>query len=228
MALPVAGQVGEANLSNGATQTFRQGPQGDQIVSDLHGRFYEQNRSGRLFGAGMTLTSISNATFTTATLSATGTPVLGIWNPINSGVNAVILQAALDVIVTAATNTGPGSFQWCSITGQQAPITTALQAWNRRTLVQSGAQVRNVTGVALTGLTNNLVVMQGSSLGGGSLANFSFVGTAAGQVTPRSPSFENLDGSLIVPPGAILALLCSTTPVAHSAASSLFWEEIPV
>jgi hypothetical protein len=48
-----------------------------------------------MFGGGMTLTSISNVTFTTATLGATCTPITGIYNPIGSGKNCVILQMQL-------------------------------------------------------------------------------------------------------------------------------------
>jgi hypothetical protein len=78
----------------------------------------------------------------------------------------------------------------------------------------------------LTGLTNNLVVRGASALGGGSSANFSFVGTAVGQATSNVPSVENIDGGIIVPPGSVLALLATTTPVAHSAAGMLLWEEV--
>ena len=37
-----------------------------------------------------------------------------------------------------------------------------------------------------------------------------------------------IDGAFVVPPGGVLALLATGTPVAISAASSLLWEEIPV
>ena len=32
----------------------------------------------------------------------------------------------------------------------------------------------------------------------------------------------------IAPPGGVLALLATTTPVAHSASSGLVWEEVPL
>ena len=39
---------------------------------------------------------------------------------------------------------------------------------------------------------------------------------------------ENFDGSLIIPPGYVLALMATTTPVAHSAVSNILWEEVPL
>ncbi len=52
--------------------------------------------------------------------------------------------------------------------------------------------------------------------------------TQAGAQTQSAPSLELFDGALIVPPGGVLALLCSLTPVGHSAASGLVWEEVPI
>ena len=221
-------QGGSQGLPTGTTQTGSLDKQGGILVSELNGRFYGLNYNGNLFSGGMTTTSISNATFTTATLGATGTPIVGVWNPAGSGVNLVILQAVMTLTITAATTTGPGTFQWCSSTGNLAAITTALQPWSRKTLLQSGSLARNVSGVALTGLTNNQAVMHASSLAGGSSANFSFVGTAVGQATVQVTAVENLDGSIIVPPGGVLSLLCTTTPVAHSAGTAMLWAEIPV
>jgi len=228
MANPQTNQVGSAVYADGAQINSRAGKMGDLIVSEAQGRFYEQTYRGLKFAAGLAaLTSINNATFTIATLSATCTPVLGVWNPQNSGVNLVILQAILQVIVTAATNTGPGGFMW-AYGSTTVAISTATAAWNRKTLGQTGAQGKNVSGVALTGLSSNLAVAHGSALQGGSGANFSFVGTAAGQFTGQSGNaVENFDGSIIVPPGGVLALLAAGTPVAHSAHGALVWDEVP-
>lgn len=200
---------------------------GSQTVADSHGRFFDALMRESLFSGGMTTTSISNATFTSATVGATGTPIAGVYNPLNSGVVLNILQATLGITVTAATNTGCGAFVWMVSTGNFA-ITTGNNPLNRKTLINSGSRAKDMCGVALTGLINNQAVKFGSALGGGSLANFSFVGTAVGQVTPQYTSVENFDGSLLVPEGCTVGLYCTTTPVAHSASSSILWEEIAV
>jgi len=208
----------------------------DQLASDLMPKYYEQTYRGNVYSTGMQLTSISNATFTTAdalsatlATAATATPVIGLWNPLGSGVNAAILQARLGLVLTALTATGCGGFVWAVYTGN-AGIIVAGQATpvNRKTFVASGSQMKGLSGVALTGLVSIGAFLDASGLGGGSLINASELQTAAGFLTPQISSVENIDGNIIVPPGGILGLFCSTTPVAHSAVSGLTWIEIPV
>jgi hypothetical protein len=223
----IRGRVGPDVLADGAEAKVRLGKNAEQVFQQLHGRLYEANYRGVLFSGGMGLTAINNATYTTGTLGATATPIVGLWNPSGSGVNAVILQAVLGLTMTAATSTGGAPFAWASSVGNGAPSTGA-QPYNRATGLASGAKCRDMTNAALTGLTNNLVVRGASALGGGSSMGFSFVGTAVGAATEQLPSVEQLDGGLFVPPGGVLALLATTTPVAHSASSLLLWEEVPV
>lgn len=228
MALEVQGKVGPPVLGDGVVATFRQGRQGEQIVSGLHGRFYEQNLRGNVFSGGMTATSISAATFTTGTLGATCTPIAGVWNPSTSGVNLVILQAMLAVTMTALQNTGCGTFVWCTSTGN-AVISTGNAPLNRKTLAAAGSQAKDVSGVALTGLTTNLSIRNASALMGGSSKALAELDTAVGMTTTMTGCpIEQIDGAWIIPPGGVLALLCTTTPVAHTAASGLVWEEVPV
>lgn len=220
-------KVGADFGGSGTFKPLTAGISGGQRVTDAHGRFMQAALEGRLFSGGMTLTSISNVTFTTGTLGATCTPIAGVWNPLTSNKNLAVLQAILNAIMTAATNTGPGGFAWAMSVGN-ASLTLGSLPLNRLTLQKTGSVAKDMAGIALTGLTNNLAVMLGSALGGGSSANFSFVGTAVGQATANVASVENLDGSIIVPPGGVLALLATTTPVAHSAVSGLIWEELPI
>lgn len=227
MAIQLAVQVGPQVVGDGAPAIVRGGRTGELVVQELHGRFYEQAYRNLLFSGGMTVTSISNATFTSATLGATCTPIAGVWNPGTSTVNLVILQAILGIIITASTATGCGPFVWAVSTGNNV-LTLGGVPWNRRTLAQSGSQAKNMAGIALTGLTNNLVVMGGSALVGGQATSASIIeGVVAAPPTIESgTTVENLDGSLIIPPGGVLALLATATAVAHSAVSALLWEEV--
>ena len=110
------GAVGVQNNPDSSNLiTARLGRQGEQLTSELHGRFYEQTYRGNVFcGGGDTLTSISAATFSIATTGATATPVLGLWNPLSNSVNLVLLQAALSTILTALQETGSGPYVWAS------------------------------------------------------------------------------------------------------------------
>jgi hypothetical protein len=223
----VRGRVGPDTLQDGAEAKFRQGKQAEQIVAELHGRWYESNYRGNVYSAGMGFTSISNVTFTVATLGVTCTPIVGVWNPANTGVNLEILYATLGVGVTALQATGAGPFVWCMSTGNGA-ITTGAQPLSRSTLALAGSKARDMTNVALTGLTNNLVQRFASSLGGGSNVQAAFLATQVGALPAQVSSVEQLEGSLIVPPGGVLALLAAATGVAHSATSGLVWEEVPI
>lgn len=229
--MPAAqGQVGPQNNADGnvPVQGFRQGKQGELIASELHARYYEQVYRGNVFSGGMTLTAINAATFTSATLGATCTPLMGVFNPVGSGVNAVILAAKLSVSLTALQNTGAAPFVWAASVGNSAPLTLGLQPWKRNTLQQSGSLLKNLAGVALTGLVSNLAVIGSSALSGGNAYNIASLGTAAGFTTTQAAAVEWMDGLFIVPPGGVLVLLATTTPVAHSAASTLAWEEVPI
>lgn len=223
----IRGRVGPDVLADGAIAKARLGKSAEQIFQELHGRFYETNVRGSLFRGGIGLTAINNATYTTGTLGNTVTPVIGVRNPPTSSVNLSILQAVLTVSMTALQATGPGGFVWATSIGNTA-ISTGATPFNCKTLTTGGSQAFDMTNVAPTGLTNNLTVRFASQLGGGSAGAFAFLATAVAMQTQQQVSVENIDGGILVPPGGFLALLATTTPVAHSVVSALLWEEIPV
>lgn len=219
-------RVGPTFGTSGTAAPFRADITGAQIVSDAHGRFTEAALRGSLFSAGMTTTSISNATFTTATLGATGTPIIGLWNPLNSGKNLIVLQARVQLIANAVTTfTGPGALMWCTSVNQSA-ISTGITPLNRFSLVASGSIAKGFANTALTGLSGNLTIQEASGLISFS-NNFSNALTAAGQATPGGGGIDHIDGAIVLVPGSVLALLGTTTPSSVSAASSIMWEEVP-
>ena len=216
------------SISAGLQAPARAGQLGDLIVSELHGRFYEQAYRGSLFKGGTTTTAINAATFTSATTGATATPIAALYNPSGSTVNCVLLQATLTVTMTALQATGAGPYVWM-LSAAAGPISTGAQPFNMRTLVASGAQGRYIPiNTALTGMTGTLAVAFGSALGGGASYNISLLATAAGFQTGLTGFVENFDGHIIVPPNAVLTLMATTTPVGHSATSSIMWEEVPL
>ena len=223
----ITGRVGPDTLLDGSQAKIRQGRSAEAIVQELHGRFYEQTKRGNVFSDGFGLTAINNATYTTATVGATVTPIAGLYNPSNSGVDCVLIEVSLALVMTALAATGPGGFAY-SLSVGNAAVTTGNEPLNRYALTQGGAKARGLCNVAPTGLTNNLTVRFGSSLMGGSAENASFTATAVAMQTQALGAKELLDGSLIVPPGGVLALLATTTPAAHSAVSSIVWEEVAV
>lgn len=217
----------------GATGTFKpftSGLSGAQRSSNAHAQYMDANLAGRVFATGTAAgLSISNVTFTLATTGATATPIIGVWNPATSPVNLVIWQAILAPYMTTLTGTvGPGGFVWMTATGQSANLTLAVTPVNRKTLVASGSYARGLNGAALTGFSGTLATMCASTLNGGSGMTTAFTETAVGARAPNLTSIEFIEGSIIVPPGGVLALMASVTPVGHTALSGLVWEEIPL
>lgn len=195
------------------------------IVADAHGRFQEANLVGNLYSGGMTTTAITNAIWTTGTTDATAKPIAGVYNPVGSGYNLVILQVKVNTIITAATTTGYGTLMYCTSLNNAA-ISTGNAPFNRATLQASGSVAKDMSGIALTGLTTALTVRDTSGLGS-SNGNYSQVGTAVGFALGNNATMvDNVDGAYIIPPGGFFGVFATTTPVAVSAASSILWEEV--
>lgn len=209
------GQVGPQQSADGTFPDLRMGRTAEGIVQELHGRFFEQCFRGNVYRNGMTVTALSANTIT---LTATTTPILGVWNPSTSPVNIVILQAVLQIVYTAA-GTVDGVKVWATSLGNNA-ITTGSNPFNCKTLANSGSFAKGMAFQALTGLTNNLVIQFGAGLN-----NVAQTGTAQ---AITNAAVENFDGSLIIPPGGVLALLNTTSTTAVSASGYLLWEEVPI
>lgn len=217
-------QTGPQVASDGTLINSRGGKTGENIVQELHGRFYEQVYRGYVYSIGSTITALSA---TTITLSATSTPIVAVWNPASSSVNLVMLQAFLTGYVNTVTSpVGAGVLVWASSVGNAA-ITTGSAPFSRKTLVSSGSQAKGFPGgVALTGLTNNTVIYEPADFTNQAALAYGTIGVTA--VTPSFGGTQNFDGSLIVPPGGVLALLNTTSTTTVSVASRLLWEEVPV
>ena len=224
-------QTGPAQYSKGSVAATRGGNLGDLIASELHGRFYEQNYQGNLFSIGcMPATTAAPTPLSAATilLTASAQPIVGLWNPLNSLVNAVILQAMLVDVINNVTSVAPGSFVWAASLGNSS-LTAGLSPWNRKTLSQSGSQVKGFslsTASLLTGLTNNLVIFDAAEFNVASGLLTTTV--AASTPTPSVSGIANIDGNIIVPPGGVLALLNTVSSITHSVTARLLWEEVPV
>jgi hypothetical protein len=211
----------------GTFKPFTSSISGAQRISDAHGRFADATLAGRIYHGGSTILTINNATFTIATTGATATPIIGLWNPLSNNKYLSVLQAQIAIIITALQSTGAGGFVWVGSLGNAA-LTLGSAPVNGLTLSASGSSAKFYPGTALTGMTGTLIPIRGSSIGGGSSSNTALLATAAGFQTQQVTSIENIDGSITVPPGGVLALLATTTPVAHSAVPGITWEELPL
>lgn len=219
----IQGNVGLQNQPDGAQLIIQRfGRQGDGIVSQLHGRLYEQTYRGALFSNGhLGLVPLSANTIT---LGATTTPILGVYNPPGSGVNAVILLASLNSGINNTASVGPGAFVWATSTGN-ANLSLGTTPF-ARLIGGAVSKCKGLTGIALTGLTNNLVVQEASDFPSPTVITTTIVPTTV--VTPMVDNLQIFDGSLILPPGGVLALLNTVSTTTVSVYGRLKWEEVPV
>jgi hypothetical protein len=222
MAIQVSGQTFKTGAPG---PTLPQDQQGALLASELHGRFYVQNYTGNLYSTGFGVTALSANTIT---LTATTTPILGVWNPATSTVNLVMLQAALQVFInTLTTPVGAGGFVWASSIGNAA-ISTGSAPFNRKIMQASGSSAKAFPGgVALTGLTNNLVIFDGADFTNPTGQTYGTItAPTTGTTLTSFGGVQNFDGSLIVPPGGVLALLNTTATTTMSVTGRLLWEEV--
>jgi len=227
MKVEACGQVGPSILNDGVgTQPFRQGRLGEQIVQQLHGRFYEQAMRGNLYSIGCSPTALSAATIA---LTASGQPIVGLWNPLTSGVNAVILQASLVDFINNVTSVALGGFVWASSLNNAA-MTAGLNPFNRKTLANAGSAVKAFslsTASLLTGLTTTpLVVFEAAEFN--TASGLLTTTVSAATPTPSVSGVQQFDGSLIVPPGGVLGLFNTVSVTTHTVSARLLWEEVPV
>jgi hypothetical protein len=198
---------------------------GDSIVSELHGRFYWQNVNQNVYAFGLANTALTSLNAIATGLTATATPVIGVYNPPNSGVNLEILQCTIihTTLSNSAVNTG--GFDWVVSLPNQSAISTGSTPWNCATLTQAGSVAKAFAmTTAITGLTGSLVDT-GLPV---DVGNFTAAGAATAVSLFTSSNTHNVDGGLLVVPGMFVGVmnLLSTTTVKVSA--GLKWAEYPI
>ncbi len=180
----------------------RGGKQGDLIVSELHGRYYEQTYRSNIFSVMTQGTGIT----TTAALATTWTG-LGISNPVGSGVNLVVNKMWVTEFAVGAAST-------VGVMGGTGVLNAGLTPQSR--IIGSGTVSKANASASATISTPLLICTFGQT---GSLAT-----TGYGLGPAASIDFE---GSLIVPPGSFIA---SYTAIVTTSALQFgyAWEEVPV
>lgn len=221
MVTVAVGPPATTSLATGATPTMLGGKQADGIVSELHGKYYTQNSWGNLFyganaAAGAAFTIFSNATFVG----------LILWNPQGSGKNLSIVRASLALDTQASTAMAGWGYTWLINAGSGIATGAPFSAFTAITATR-GSCTLGATGqgasVALLGSGATLT----TAFANWRPANFS---TSTGAITvaiAASQMSEELDGTMIVPPGVAVALT-SNILSGFTASGGFIWEEVPV
>ena len=202
--------VGPQQSAVGALQqNLRTGRQGDVIVSELHGRYYETTNSKAMFSAANQAGQV-----TTVGLATTYTG-LCLSNPVGSQVNLVLNKATATFPVAPAAAMAVG----------------VMTGYNAVTNVTHTVAVTPKSQFIGTGPVPVALVDSSATLPTAPTLNtvLGFVGTAAiTAVNGVAGIYEDLEGSIIIPPGGYAAIYTSTASGAAGMFASLSWEEVAI
>lgn len=201
--------VGVQQQSDGSVVQARSGRQGDQIVSELHGRYYETTSRRNIFVG----SNGATPTVTTVAFAATYTG-LALINPAASSVNLSVLKVGLSFLVVFPAVSTVGVMTGHSPLGT---TTFSVAATDGLSSVFNGprGQGRAALSATLVG-TAQLHTVLGSGL------------TGAVTTSPTGWALYDMEGSLLIPPGGYAAIYTSTVCGAAGMCASFMWEEIPL
>lgn len=207
--------VTQSSATDGnASYTAPLGRQLDQLVSELHGKFYTQAYRGRVFWG-------SSASAGAAIPAAGATAVTGhiLWNPSGNTRNAVPIMALFGWV---ATTEAPGNLQYSFLTGAGSGIATAAPISAFTAATAQNALLGGPSSVMKFGTAATLTTA-GTLLGTLGLNHLTTTGTATfGSFTAAFV----FDGTLIVPPGVALYPTASAA-TASTYTQTLVWYEAP-
>lgn len=201
-------QIGPVVGSDGSQFPIRAGRQGDQIVSELQGRYYEQASRGNLFS----VFAIVTAPVIFSTAAGTGGPL--IWNPPTSGKNVCVLAVtcALTVVTTVAAALG--------LTGNtgQTVAPTSTTAIDQRSSGMIGGQASISTPYRVGT----------PAAAGGFFFPLLQLHTGALTVDNVALGWIDVGGAVVAPPGSWVSLAASATATTTVAQLGMLYAEIPV
>ena len=207
------GNQGQSGKVLGSNLTASFGEYQETLVSELQPRYYQQNYRGQSY-----YTSITNAAVTAYSGAAGGTPLLGVWNPANSGKNLVILQAAASVY-TAASGAGVCSMRiYGGVTAAVTGTLVSPVSLFTFTSTGGGSVARASSNAANTSSTALTYVM--------SIGSYYWASAAGAILT--APLLSDIAGSLIVPPGSMIGLGGSVALTSATYDAYISWSEVPI
>ena len=197
--------VGKSSSANGTNPVARAAREGELVITENHGRFYQKTAEGDAFVVASPIAGVTlAATHTTATLGATATPVITL---MNGGTFNIALNR--EFIATLSGTPAAGSWWWFLANNQQASALTLL--------TDTGVSSKSL----LPDLPSGLKVGIGKALTGlvGSLLPFKPVGNMNTVTAGLGVIEHDTSGAIILAPGQLLALMApaaGTTHIVHA------------
>lgn len=197
---------GPVQRADGVLGAVRGGKTGEMLISQTHGKYYEAALRGRLHYSYCAAIA----------MSASATSALGniLWNPPNSGVNLALGKWDLANVVT-----DNNALEFLLGYSVQAAV--------------PGSVTAAVTGPALLGPVGTPTSLAKAY----SVATITTAATAicslgyiyaAIDTVGQGQIQGDFDGSIIVPPGYLVHIMCAAAAGASGTYSTLFWEEVPI
>lgn len=202
----IQGQAGTQTVPSGQVAPLRLGLAADLIMSELHGRYYEQTVRGKMFHVA------TQALVTTTVGLATTYTGLVLSNPITSGVDLVLNKASMMQSVLQATQVEGYALAVGFNNTTNVTHTTPVVAKSCR--VGSG-----LTAIGLADVSATLPTAP-------TYSHF-FTNTGTATANSTGPQVVDLEGSVVLVPGAYV---CFVSPTQASVAGLWFgfqWEEVP-
>ena len=196
------------------------GNENQQFVDNLHGRYYQAAKEGRVYHSATTPLGLAIPIYTSVT-------PLGnvLWNPQGSGVNAVLIS------YNAARVSGVEAF------GTVGLIYRKISQSNLATAApfSAFAETTPVNGLMGGGVPSackssnaGTCTLTAASAAGDFIRNFFGMLPVIDTSAVESPVKEiTFDGTLILPPGGVIYVAASVASVALFA-QDWTWEEVPV
>lgn len=197
----LVGAPSNNSLPDGNNAPVLQGKAGEQVVTELHGKWFTSAYRGRVFKTGVLIAGV------TIPVNTTTAPTFTLFNPLGSGVNLELI--GLDVGWPAAAASVVGTL--LGTTGVQTP--TAVTAGNiYATAIGGGGvpQAKFYTAATIVAITQHMPLLNISTV-----------------TDTMNPSHVDFDGHIILTPGSLFTL--TSTPVQTAVAlPALSWAEYPI
>ena len=181
------------------------------LVSEAAPPYYAMAKAGMIFTAGGTAANPSAFVG-----GAAGTPLLGIYNPVGSGKDIVLLQMRLAIRTTGTGAVATDFNFWGVAQGGVAVTGTQTVARSMYSMTTSGSVAYVMSNTANTAALASSLIAPSISIGL----------TAGTAITNVQALIEDEKGAIVVAPGNYLAWGASVATTAASFDFAAIWAEI--
>lgn len=194
-----------ASYADGSTVTAFAGKQGEQLVTDLHGKYYTGAYRGHCFFAN---TGVSG---TTVPVSTTTTATFAIYNPIGSGINMELIAYDAGVVTSITTVVGSVMLGFSAVLTVAPTGLTALTGQSSLYGSNSAPLGRVYSAATIVATTVWYTMAQITSVNGAGVASAPLI-------------HYEFDGKVVLAPGT-LAHVAGTTAQTQAFVQNIVWAE---